>query len=164
MMTYFEWLVETINRGHKFDNYTRLLRALYEINYVPRLDLDQNRYQDGIDLIHYYPFQAPSEEYRCSILAMMIALSIRIESEFMATEIEDRTDLWFASMLHSLGLLLFDDDHWNAGDVNYILNRFMVNGYKPNGEGGLFMVPNCQYDMRTLQIWDQMNQWILSNF
>jgi hypothetical protein len=95
---------------------------------------------------------------------MMIALSIRIESEFMATEIEDRTDLWFASMLNSLGLLIFDDNHWDANQVAYILNRFMTNSYEANGAGGLFTVPNCQYDMRTLQIWDQMNQWILSNF
>lgn len=161
-MTYFEWLVSVIEVSNT-GQYVNLLHKLYARDYFAQFALDQNRLQDGIDLYYYYNPAGPAEQ-RCSVLAMLVALAVRIENEYMATATNNRTGLWFWSMIYSMGLDKYDDLHWNENAVDDILNRFMNHQYEINGSGGLFTVPKTKYDMRTLQIWDQMQQWLLSNF
>ena len=42
------------------------------------------------------------------------------------------------------------------------VRRFMDGKYKPNGKGGLFTIPSCERDLRTVEIWYQMN-WYLNS-
>lgn len=68
----------------------------------------------------------------------------------------DRTGEWFWRMILSLGL----EDMKNAEfSIHYIHSRidvFLNRTYMRNGKGGLFTVPRCKYDMRTVEIWDQL--------
>lgn len=72
----------------------------------------------------------------------------------------DRTQQWFWGMVNSLGLGSMRDDIFDRGFVDYTINRFLNRDYEPNGKGGLFTIRNCDRDLRTVEIWYQLN-WYL---
>ena len=92
----------------------------------------------------------------CSVLEMMVALSIRCEEHIMDNpDIGDRTGKWFLDMIVNLGLEKMTDDRFDKRYVEKILHRFMNREYERNGDGGLFTVHHNRIDMRSVEIWYQ---------
>ena len=77
-------------------------------------------------------------------------------------DVGNRTGLWFWEMISSLGLKSMSDAQFDETVVDQATVRFMDRRYKRNGQGGLFTVEHCKYDMRTVEIWWQMN-WYLDS-
>lgn len=99
----------------------------------------------------------------CSVLEMLIALAFRCEEHIMTDpDIGNRMGQWFWNMIVSLGLGSMSDSRFDAAYTDDVISRFMNRKYKRNGEGGLFTVERCKYDMRTVEIWWQMN-WYLDS-
>ena len=91
----------------------------------------------------------------------MVALAIRCEeSIMMSPDYDDRTSRWFWQMIGSMGLGVMNDGDFNIRSVNHIVDVFLERRYAPNGKGGLFTIRNCDYDLREVDIWYQMN-WYL---
>ena len=109
----------------------------------------QKRYsQDYIDEYLFGP---------CSVLEMMIALSIRCEESIMDdTEYGNRTGQWFWGMISSLGLSSMTDDMFDKQYATNVINKFLNREYEPNGKGGLFTIRNCKDDLRNVEIWYQL--------
>ena len=61
-------------------------------------------------------------------------------------------------MLVSLGLGSMSDVRFDPVRVDEILDRFMDHDYAPDGKGGLFTIRNPRFDMRSMEIWYQMNR------
>lgn len=164
---YYEWICtlafpETGERAA----YSNLLGYLYARTFEWSIPLDENRYTDGIDLRFRYGY-----EYRisaddismafdgrpCSMLEMMIALSLRCEEHIMSNEIfGDRLSYWFKNMLNNLKLSDQKNNRYDEKFVEYRLSCFFAHAYEPTGEGGLFVVSNPRQDMRHVEIWYQM--------
>lgn len=90
----------------------------------------------------------------CSVLEMLIALAFRCEEHIMTDpDIGNRMGQWFWNMIVSLGLGSMSDSRFDAAYTDDVISRFMNRKYKRNGEGGLFTVERCKYDMRTVEIW-----------
>ena len=88
---------------------------------------------------------------------MLIALAIRCEEHITDDpDIGDRTDIWFWSMIRSLGLDIMPDSRYDAAYVSAVIDRFLNRDYARDGRGGLFTVDNGRYDMRSMEIWYQM--------
>jgi hypothetical protein len=165
---YFEWMYQLVCSEKRFrrQSYRKLLHHLHANEFTYTLDMDGNRAIDGVDL--RYRFQYENRYQRdivaawlgkepCSILEMMVALSIRCEEHIMDDPtIGNRTGQWFWSMIMNLGLNPMDDLRFNQMYTNDILNRFLNHQYKENGEGGLFTVHKNRYDLRQTEIWYQM--------
>ena len=103
---------------------------------------------------------------------MMTALAKRCEDDIMSDLSHgDRTHEWFWIMFNNLGLANYDDKSWNINsyyEVKNILRKFMFREYNSDGSnGGLFVCQNQMYDLRNMQLWDQMglfmNEIIFSN-
>lgn len=112
----------------------------------------------GTDALAYSDAMIASylDDRPCSVLEMMIALSIRCEEHIMDDpDIGNRTGQWFWSMLVSLGIGAMDDRKFDRYFVDRTLERFLDREYERNGEGGLFTVNNGR-DMRRTEIWYQM--------
>ena len=77
-------------------------------------------------------------------------------------DVGNRTGLWVGDMISSLGLKSMSDAQFDRTVVDQAIFRFMDRRYKRNGQGGLFTVEHCKYDMRTVEIWWQMN-WYLDS-
>lgn len=169
---YFKWLCHLVYdaRYLKKTSYQKLLTRLHEIDFEYILPMDGNRAEDGTDLRYRFAYEKELDsrmiaryldDRPCSVLEMMIALSVRCEQHIMEdTEIGDRTGQWFWNMIVSLGLGGMSDEDYDENYVNMIVQRFLKRQYKRDGEGGLFTIKSTRRDLRTIDIWYQMHQYL----
>ena len=163
---YFEWLCSKIINDKSSIKYSKLMSCLYDLTFTPMLYMDENRAADGKNLRYRFgreiliPTSIILEDLdikECSMLEMMIALSIRCEETIMTDdEYGDRTGEWFWNMIVSLELGSMNDLRFDEHYVKTVVDRFTNRQYKRNGEGGLFTVDNINKDMRNFEIWYQM--------
>ena len=76
-------------------------------------------------------------------------------------DIGNRTGQWFWGMIVNLGLGGMYGANYDPVTVDQIISRFLDRAYDYDGKGGLFTVRAPRKDMRTVEIWYQMN-WYLS--
>lgn len=164
---YFDWLCDLAcgQRFAKQISYQKLLTRLHETEFTYLIPRDRNRATDGIDLrrrfSREYGIDPRELEGPCSVLEMMIALSIRCEEDYMDDPaIGDRTGQWFWGMVVSLGLGSMTDYRYDEQYVDDVLHKFLNREYEPNGKGGLFTVRNCDCDLRDVEIWYQMCRYL----
>lgn len=176
---YFDWMCN-LACGEEYSkrlSYRKLLSYLHEKEFTYVIDLDGNRAEDGESLRYNFAYEYERKyhcdsrlisEYLddgpCSILEMMVALANRCEESIMDNlDLGNRTGQWFWGMIDSLGLTSMNDASFNENAVNDILERFLKREYTEDGEGGLFTIKNCKYDLRTVEIWEQMC-WYLVDY
>lgn len=172
---YFEWLVEYVykNRRMRPAPYMKLFTRLHEREFYFSIPMDDNRAADGESLRYRYAiFNGYEESYKtivryldgpCSILEMMVALALRCEETIMDDpKYGDRTEQWFWTMITSLGLGRMIDTRFDIAYVDEKLDTFLNHEYEPDGHGGLFTVRNCDRDLRTMEIWQQLNYYLNS--
>lgn len=162
---YFEWLVDiACPESYTGEiSFRKLLMHLHSIAFNYSIPNDVNRAEDGIDLRYRYAIE---QGYRdtpeclegpCSILEMMVALSIRIEENIMDDpRVGDRTRQWFWGMVTSLGLGSMTDNRFDKKYVDDVIERFLNHEYEPDGKGGLFTIRRCEQDLRNVEIWYQL--------
>lgn len=166
---YFEWLSSLVckNQFSKQFSYGTLLRHLHDTEFIYSIPKDQNRAEDGLDLRYRFAmscFYGSSHEAileeldgPCSVLEMMVALSIRCEENIMDDpNIGDRTRQWFWGMIANLGLNSMYDARYDRRFVDDRLMIFLNRAYEPDGKGGLFRIRDCDRDLRTVEIWYQL--------
>lgn len=166
---YFEWMYDLVctERYGNDISYWKLLSCLHNIEFVYVIPNDRNRAEDGKALRYRFAVLNNCEgdedylEGPCSVLEMIIALAIRCEESIMDDlDYGDRTSQWFWEMIVSLGLGSMTDNRFNRRVVEDAIYDFMNREYEPDGRGGLFTIRNCQYDMRDLEIWSQLNKYL----
>lgn len=169
---YFIWMRNiVIDQKYSRFQYGKLFGYLFDKPFISYMPHDENRISDGIDLRYRYAAEvgmplivaaSQLDDRDCSVLEMMLALAIRCEETIMDNEdYGDRTGQWFWNMMVSLGLEHLDDWNFNEKEAEDITERFIRREYEPNGNGGLFTIPDCRYDLTTVEIWYQMN-WYLN--
>lgn len=170
---YFEWLFDTVcsKRASPHLSFRKLIMRLHDIEFKYLLLRDRNRAEDGADLRrrfilaydyeHVYDTVMRYLSGPCSVLEMMLALAIRCEETIMDDlAYGDRTSQWFWMMISNLGLGSMNDANFDRDRVDDIIDTFLRRRYKPNGEGGLFVIRRCERDLRDVEIWHQLN-WYL---
>lgn len=161
---YFEWLCGIVCDTNKRFMFDTLLRYLHNTEFVYIIRNDGNRAADGINLRRRFAYDYECDLYidePCSILEMMVGLSVRYEEDTMDDpRIGNRTGQWFWGMIVNLGLGHMTNDMFNEYDAADIVDRFLNRNYDPDGRGGLFTVRNCDRDMRDVEIWVQMNYYM----
>ena len=155
-------------------SYRKLLTHLHEVEFTYTLPMDGNRAEDGIDLRYRFGYEndysepmiaSGLDDRPCSVLEMMIALSMRCEEQIMDDpDIGNRTGQWFWDMIDNLGLGNMSDSKFDNSYVDEMLQRFLNRDYKRNGEGGLFTINRRGLDMRSVEIWYQMCWHLQENF
>lgn len=172
---YFDWLHETVCGKWEPRNlsFHRLLMFLFQQDFVPSCEMDESRAEDGCDLryrfaqernIPYAALNSATCGIPCSVLEMMVGLSLRIEEHIMAdSEAGNRVGQWFWNMIVSLGMAAMDDARFHEGRARFIVDRFNQRAYQPNGAGGLFTLSYPKEDMRKLDIWYQLMAYLNEN-
>lgn len=172
---YFQWMCQLVySDGYsKRLSYRKLFSYLNSVEFTYIIEMDENRAFDGIGLRHRFGYETGidtlclagnyMDDHSCSVLEMMIALSIRCEEQIMDNpDIGNRTGQWFWNMIISLGLNSMDDSKFDIRYVEKVIQRFLNREYEYNGKGGLFTIPDCQQDMRKVEIWYQA-MWYLDS-
>lgn len=169
---YFDWMCELVRHNERRGSYLKLLRYLDSADFQYSIEMDGNRFEDGINLRYRFGYDndylpsliANSLDVKpCSVLEMMIALSIRCEEIMDAPEKENQTGEWFFNMIDNLGLTDMTDSRFNREYCFQTVERFLEREYEPNGKGGLFTVKKPKTDMRNVEIWYQM-MWYINEY
>lgn len=169
-MRYFNWLCRVVaSKDYPRRDYHELLHFLHEIPFTFTMVMDGNRAADGIDLRYRFGYECNIEESEisyqigtdpCSVLEMMVALSVRLESIMSDSDKGDRTSTWFWSMIENLGLGSMTNDIFDEMEVDRIIQRFLNRKYTKTGKGGLVRISRPRRDLRNVEIWYQM-MWYL---
>lgn len=171
---YFEWMCQLVydERYTRRLSHQKLLRHLHNIDFQYSLPMDGNRAEDGTDLRYRFGYEKKYEgpmiacyldNRPCSVLEMLIALAFRCEEHIMDDpDVGNRMGQWFWNMIVNLGLGSMNDSRFDVAYTDEVIFRFMDRKYKRNGEGGLFTIEHCKCDMRSVEIWYQMN-WYLDS-
>lgn len=168
-MDYFEWLLGKIAVDPTKNEHIQGFKWLFATDFQWSHKLDANRAADGVDLrstfAYEYGYSYPEVreallDKQCSWLEMMVGLAMRCEDSIMGNdEFGDRTPHWFNVMIDSLGLYLDCSE-----DDEAILKRCAARKYEQDGEGGLWWVKGTKKNLRRMQIWDQMCEYLNTNY
>ena len=164
---YYYWLLDMVDdKKYPDERYSEVLNKLFETEFYDLVPNDCNRIDDGFSLREKFAEEVGEHVYYvmdvlpegCSVLEVMIALAMRWEDNIAwDPDMGDRTSVWFWMMMENLGLTFYDDKRYDEKEVSDILHTFLERKYCTDGRGGLFKIKDPNIDMRTLEIWYQMN-------
>lgn len=166
---YFVWLGEKVGLFREGESYWLLGRALHKKAFYWTVPNDDNREEDGKMLRyefmaeHSYP-QVNYIDGQVSVLEVLIALAMKIEVYQTEDSSGTETSEWFWIMLGNLGLVEYTDKNYannSVAQVEEILNMFLDRSYDQYGNGSLFPIPGSKKDLRTVEIWYQVSQYII---
>lgn len=178
---YMKWLVHQIDNvpNVRWSDYSLLLDELHRTTFIwledtPELAMDANRAKDGLYLRELFEYDTGydiSTYYNeigkdCSVLEMMIGLSLRIENQIMG-EGENLYGRWFWYMIKNIRLARMTDWAYNEQKVRSILRDLLYRNVTKKVKTFFF---NCHSSEKTvtfwagMQIWDQMSFWINEKF
>lgn len=165
---YHAWMCDLMGIDlPEYRNYQLLLdkldrREFYFSNY-----LDKNRELDGHFLRDEYMdacgYRA-GREGTSSVLEVLVALSIRIETEITGDLGNDHVERWFWVMIKNLGLDIYTDSNYEPDEVDDILDIWLDRKYKKNGKGSIFLTTKTDIDFREIDIWYQMQLYLDENW
>lgn len=161
---YFDWMYKAVIKSENHVSYRKLLSILYSREFYYSIQMDKNRKNDGIYLRGEFIQENPEyyvDEFDenlsnfCSVLEVMVALSRRIEQEYLG-----ETADWFMQMLENMGINDLDDDHFDPEIAEKSVDILLGRRYLRSGKGGLFALNDPPEDLRNVEIWQQMQLYL----
>lgn len=170
---YLKWLygqVASVNTRQRSRSHWSLLRQLYTTIFVAIVPHDENRIADVQDLRdEFLSVEADDERGNlewlrlpCSMLELLVVLSRQL-----AFEMDDDPRTWFWHLIEVLDLAQFNDRDYDDHAEEVIaetLDRIIWRNYSPDGHGGLFPLRNPHEDQRKVELWYQLNAYLLEQF
>ena len=138
-----------------------LFNIAWEIKYVPTIPNDKNRRQDGIDLRALFVNDTSNglpELGECSILEFLVALSMKLNEQDYDYSMPDRVGPWFWTLMDNLGIIEADPP-W----IRQAFEKIDTRDYATDGWGGLFPLVNAHKDQRKVEVWYQMQAYLMEN-
>ena len=169
---YFNHLVDMVcDKKHPKVDYIPLLDLLHSMKFEVVIEMDENRVGDGAFLrekwlqkegIYEYLYEFDDENV--SVLELLISVAERFEFAIGDNMLGDYTNERFWELLRNLDIEKYSAGNYKPLNIKEKVRNWMLRKYKKDGTGSIFPVKNCEKDMRTLQIWDQMNVYIIENY
>lgn len=169
---YIDYLFDIVGRS---DTHESLIKHLLATEFYSLVPNDDNRGIDGEQLREKFklelgvkadPLSLP--DIGCSVLEMLIALSLRIEFDLYGGPYEKDSSDWFWVLIDNLDMTRFDNFAYrkqeNVELLEEKLDILLERQYDFAGFGGVFPLNNPQEDQRKVEIWYQMSSWIIENY
>lgn len=166
---YFTWLyshIGAVKLKNRAMSYWGLARQLFTKEFVWLVPNDDNRAADGRDLrfefINAYEISNPDPNWLdqgCSMFEMLLALARNL-----SFEADGEVKVWFWHLIEVLELKEFSDNNYDKAaqkKIDETLDRVIFRTYAPDGSGGLFPLQNPSQDQREVEIWYQLNAYLL---
>lgn len=161
---YFDWLVSKIGGGHKSSADLRILKFLFDKEFVWFKELDSNRADDGRALrSRYFKERYGDDELpdidtltaSCTVLEALAAIALNIEEDVVGVPGDYHPDKWFWMMIDNLGL----EGRQNPRAWSKRLRCWMDGAFSPSGKGSPFRTKSGK-DMASMDIWTQAMTWV----
>jgi hypothetical protein len=179
---YFYFLSRIVAGDDK--NFNLLLRYLYKIEFYSLIPNDDNRGEDGKKLREIYLDEEHRSEPRrrmsrnnedpqgsfylpedpCTVLEMLIGLSYRMENELECGPLRTSARECFWLFLKNLGLEWVNNTDFYRYAADELIGSLLDRKYKKNGEGGIFPLKRTKKNQRKVEIWYQMQEYLLENY
>lgn len=179
-----EYLCYLMNRAQMeaegIRGYLSLCSILQETEFLPILEMDENRCYDCRNLRRDYAEETGEPEYgdildglygeNGTMMELMTVLAERMEFELADSEYEASTRKWFLEMMENCGLISvqnqdFEDDEDGVSDmVRDILDTVIFRKFGWDGENGLFPLRYPRGDQRYNELITQLNNYIEENY
>ena len=165
---------EVENRTHKVVDYSLLLSVLFDIPFKAYVNMDNNRIEDAIcmreeyletDKMRGFDVSAVEDRY-VSVFEVLFALAKRLENDILCDPMEevDHSADHFWRFLKNLEVEKYSNGRFSEAIVRDKVEKWVRRDYKKNGFGSIFPVKGDKIDMRKLEIWDQMNRYLMENY
>lgn len=162
---YFNFLSDLV-KGTK---YRILLKRLYYIDFYSIIPNDNNRAEDGKKLRDIFEDREGitpsfSPEKTCTVLELLIGIAYRMEDALFGNHFEKSMSECFWILIDNIGLSEANDRNYCQEAVDGIIQMFIDRTYDRNGVGGIFPMNESPQDQRKVEIWYQMNSWLMANY
>lgn len=163
---YKDWLLDRVH----FDKngYEKLMDDLHERDFTWKLDRDDNRAEDGMFLRDEFFYENylrnASFDRGCSVLEMLVALSMRIDNEYIGDPEDPHPEMIFWEMIENLGLGGCTDRRYDSYYVNDRLTIWMERKFDYDGNQSIFPLKKAVRDQTEAEIWSQMNEYLSENY
>lgn len=164
-LTWLYSLVADVKTRKGPSTYWNLFRRLFSTEFSWFIPNDDNRAEDGRELRSEWASLVDVQVERnwmtlgCSFLEMVIGLARRLEFQT-----EHDSVFWFWHLLGNVGLLGYNDRSKFCGeDVDDRTSAIIWRTYDYDGNGGLFPLRMAQHDQRKVEIWYQLNEYLLQD-
>lgn len=128
---------------------------------------DESRVDDAYELreefLDYIGIEGDFE-YDPTVLEVLIALSIRIDNEYIGDPSNPNPSFIFWDMISNLGLDEFTDYRFNINIVDNIIFDWLHRNFERDGKGSIFPISHPSQDQRKIEIWSQMQEYLSENF
>ena len=159
---YRDWLINCLNVRE--NDYTNLLRELYNIEFFALIQYDEDRGTDGLALRDEW---ADRVNYRGSLdfgvanfLEVLVGIAKRLEFLVFGTKYYDDWDYIniFWELIDNLGLggMFCDISRYTFDEINEIVTLFMNRDYFRHKNCNIFKFENEPKNLRKMNIWTQM--------
>ena len=177
-LSYLEYLERCTGKVFKGRLYYNLLEALYHTEFYSSVEMDINRVHDTRALRDEYITSyrddpnirtIPGDVYRqpTNVLEILLSLSDRIDNIVdvgIYNNDEDILNYWFWKMIENVGLDELDDVNWDTDKYDEIIHRWLNRSYGRDGKGGLFPLKNPSKNQKHVELWYQMQEYLIENY
>lgn len=181
---YFEWLLNKAGVDCGENGYSYLCSILHEVSYRPMLEMDDNRWHDGVQYRWDYAYSVERGSVNeaelaagylddclgdCTVLELMLSMAEKMRYETADSMYEAGVGKWFEELIGNLGLDIYTNRELTENENAYfeaegIVQRFVYRKYDWNGEGGLFPLRFAREDQRKVELIIQMNNYLAENY
>lgn len=164
---YFLHLCRTvgIETERPASNLIELAKQLHQTPFAWVIPNDVNRVEDAFEFRDEFlntRVVQPDPEWTgmdASVLEVLTALAIRCSYQS-----DKPVGDWFMIFMDNLGILeLVNQPLYFTYNVDDILANWMYRNYQPNGVGGLFPLRYTKLDQRTVELWNQMSEYLIED-
>lgn len=158
---YFEWLTSQVDIPNG-KNYSALFEKMHNLEFVWTVPNDDNRVQDGLDLrSEFAGGNAASMQLDLegvTFLEVLIALSRR--AAFIGGGDQEK---WAWRLIKNLRLYKMHNplNGQRGALVDDILDAVVWRTYQPDGKGGFFPLNHPLEDQTKVEIWYQLNKYVM---
>lgn len=183
---YKEWLIDQLNGDRGAGGYSELYGIMHGIPFLPIMEMDWNRNDEGLNLAKEWAETEPVENETdvdictamdevhqngfCTMLELIVVMSRRIQFELMDSEYDKDISEWANELIWNIGLgdyrnvrVLHDYDAAENA-VAEVVGSVIFRQYGWDGEGGFFPLESPTRDQRYEQLITQMNDYIAENY
>lgn len=167
---YFKWLCLLVDAGEGEDHdifVDGVLTILFEKEFYWLIPNDENRAMDGKELRNVYKFDehrsiSSFQDEPCSCLEMLIALAHKWDFDIDYNPGSgDRTSDKFWEMIGNLGLDKYALSDRDNVLIDTTIEDWLARNYREDGLGGLFPLNDPSGNQRKVEIWYQMQAYII---
>ena len=167
---YFEWLIKQI-RNRSMKSYLGLFEILHNKEFVWTVAGDQHRVRDAMDLrVDFLNYRTDISRKDVAAFkdeminsATMLELIISLSRRVSFNSFKGTPDEWAWKLLSNIGLNLKYDPLTDRAirKIDEILDTVIWRTYDRHGVGGFFPVENHPDDQRQVELWYQMNYYLI---